>query len=296
MELLQLKYFKTVAETGKISAAAESLFISSPALSTSVSRLEKELGMPLFDRTGNRIQLNRQGEIFLRYVNQIFSTIDCAKVELNQSMQNGQHVSIATTNSYVWTDLITIFSLEYPRFTLATTNLKASQLRSGEKLPQYTFLLTERRDLTAELACELDSIQLFEDQPVIMVHPSHPLASRTSVDIQELEQETLFFPTEDVTMYDRLVRLFQENGVILPSVNSFPYMIYRHMAEEGKGISFTTVHTSQLERAEVCYVPINNPRPWQMCLYWRKDRVLNKDETIFKNFVENFYKVPGKIH
>lgn len=69
MELLQLKYFKTVAEIGKISDAAQALFISAPALSTSVSRLEKELGVKLFDRTNNRVILNRQGEIFLRYVN-----------------------------------------------------------------------------------------------------------------------------------------------------------------------------------------------------------------------------------
>ena len=39
MELLQLKYFKTVAEMGKISDAAQALFISAPALSTYISRL-----------------------------------------------------------------------------------------------------------------------------------------------------------------------------------------------------------------------------------------------------------------
>ena len=93
MELMQLKYFKTVAEIGKISDAAQSLFISAPALSTSISRLEKELGIPLFDRTNNRIKLNRQGQIFLRYVNQIFSNLECAKTELQQSiMHQGQHV------------------------------------------------------------------------------------------------------------------------------------------------------------------------------------------------------------
>ena len=93
MELLQLKYFKTVAEKGKISAAAEALFLSSPALSTSISRLEKELGIPLFDRTGNRILLNRQGTIFLRHVNQIFEELDTAKEELHQSLLQESDVS-----------------------------------------------------------------------------------------------------------------------------------------------------------------------------------------------------------
>lgn len=79
MDLQQLKYFKTVATLGKISEAAESLFISALALSTSISRLEKELGVRLFDRTGNRITLNAQGTIFLKHANQILLNLENAK-------------------------------------------------------------------------------------------------------------------------------------------------------------------------------------------------------------------------
>ena len=60
MELQQLKYFKTIAEMQKISEAAAALFISAPALSMSISRLEKELGVKLFDRMHNRVTLNEQ--------------------------------------------------------------------------------------------------------------------------------------------------------------------------------------------------------------------------------------------
>ena len=86
MELIQLKYFKTVAELGKISDAAQELFITAPALSTSIARLEKELGVKLFDRSNNKITLNQQGQIFLRCVNQIFSNIHNTKLELRQSI------------------------------------------------------------------------------------------------------------------------------------------------------------------------------------------------------------------
>ena len=87
MELLQLKYFKTVAEIGKISAAAESLYISAPALSTSIARLEKELGVQLFDRSNNRIELNRQGHILLRYAKQVFSTDWCSVMNTKYKME-----------------------------------------------------------------------------------------------------------------------------------------------------------------------------------------------------------------
>ena len=53
MELSQLRYFITVAELGNMSKAAEALFVSQPNLSTSISRLEEEVGVPLFDRRRN---------------------------------------------------------------------------------------------------------------------------------------------------------------------------------------------------------------------------------------------------
>jgi len=148
MELLQLKYFKTVAEMGKISAAAQALFISAPALSTSISRLEKELGVSLFDRTNNRIHLNRQGQILLRYVNQVFSSLDCAKAELRQSMMlQGQHVSIAMVASTQWVDMITAFSQEHPHFTLLCTSINRLELNHHGLSAQHSFLLAAEDDI-----------------------------------------------------------------------------------------------------------------------------------------------------
>lgn len=78
MKLTQLLYFKTVAETGKISLAAKKLYVSAPALSIAIANLEKELGVQLFDRANNRIVLNEQGRTYLRYVNQILGDLSQA--------------------------------------------------------------------------------------------------------------------------------------------------------------------------------------------------------------------------
>lgn len=60
MELLQIKYFKAIAETENISKAAGQLYIAQPSLSQTLKRLEDELGTPLFDRTGKRINPQRR--------------------------------------------------------------------------------------------------------------------------------------------------------------------------------------------------------------------------------------------
>ena len=290
MELQQLKYFKTVAETGKISAAAQALFISAPALSASISRLEKELGMALFDRSSNSIQLNRQGQILLRYVNQAFACLDCAKVELRQSMmQQGQHIAVATMSCNTWIDLIAAFSQEYPHFTLACSSQRLSQFAAGGLPIQYSFLLAED-DIGLLNLADMESIPLFEDQLVAMVHPEHPFAKNGRAEMTDLLQETLFWPVPDYPLYERLLAGFEGAGVPMPNGNSHSALVSRRMVADGVGISFTTRHTGRAMPEGLCYVPVTGlEASWTVRLYWRKNRPLTEDEQQFKDFVERLY-------
>lgn len=81
MELTQLIQFKTIADTGNMSKAAERLFVSQPALSKSVRRLEEELGVPLFNHKKNRIELNDMGELMLLHVNKILAEVEAMREE-----------------------------------------------------------------------------------------------------------------------------------------------------------------------------------------------------------------------
>ena len=292
MELMQLKYFKTVAEIGKISDAASALFISAPALSTSIARLEKELGMPLFDRTNNRIRLNRQGQIFLRYVNQVFSNLDCAKTELQQSiLHQGQHVSIASVASTQWVDMITAFSQEHPRFTLSCTNVKRSELASNALPVQHNFLFASEEDIPPFYLGELESIVLFEDHPVVMVHTDHPLANEEAVSLSQLAGEHIFLPMQNYPLYDHLAKLFEASGIPFPAGNAYSHLAAQQMVAKGLGIAFSSVHTGRTPALPIRYVPIRDAyTPWVSRLYWRRDHEFTEDEVIFKAFVEKYYK------
>ncbi len=71
MELFQLEQFKAIAEIGNMTKAAESLYISQPALSKNLNNLEKEIGRSLFDRLNNKLVLNENGRLFLKQVNTV---------------------------------------------------------------------------------------------------------------------------------------------------------------------------------------------------------------------------------
>lgn len=292
MELQQLKYFKAVADIGKISEAAESLFVSAPALSTSISRLEKELGFPLFDRTNNRILLNTQGQIFLKHVNQVFASLESAKQELKQSLlPQGPHISILSINTAMWVNLIAAFLSEYPQYTLSNASTSLPLLAQHGLPSEHSFLLAFDSDLPDYLTEELDSIFLFQTYPAVAIHKDHPLAGESELDIRMLTDEKLFLPSLDHPLYMRLEKLFALYDLPIPSDNIYSLMIRLKMVSENQGITFISSSATQaIPSPNIRYIPLATPFPhWNSKLYWRKDRPLTEYEATLKNFCEQYY-------
>ena len=290
LELIQLKYFKAVAKAGKIATAAQDLFLSAPALSTSIARLEKELGTPLFDRTGNRITLNEQGEIFLRHVNDIFDTLTRAKADLHRScLRQANHIWLATTGSNLWMELITAFSQTHPNLTLTCTTTTHAAIEA--LFDQYTFLLAETEDIPESCTDTLDNLFLFQDEPAILVHPDHPLATRDRVTVSMLHKENLLLPAQDMPRRDRLFRLLRAGGIDPDAATSCTYVIYRNMVQENMGIAFTTLRSRHVNLGDLRVVPLeNNLTPWVMSLYWHRDHPMTPSEDMFRSFVAQYYQ------
>lgn len=293
MELQQLKYFKAAADIGKISEAAESLFVSAPALSTSISRLEKELGFPLFDRTNNRILLNAQGHIFLKHVNQIFASLESAKQELQQSLlPQKPRISLLSINTAMWVNPITAFLSEHPQYTLSSSSVSLPMLAQQGLDSEYSFLLAYDTDLPDYLAEELDSIFLFHAYPVVAIHKDHPLANQTELDIRMLAEEKLFLPSPDHPLYIRLQKLFTLYDLHMPPESVYSLMIRLKMVSENQGITFVTSSAIQaIPSSNIRYIPLATPfDPWKANLYWRKGQQLTEYETILKEFFQHFYE------
>ena len=78
MEMLQLRYFYEVAKSGSITKTAQKYMVPASSVSSSIGRLENELGVKLFDRTSNRIRLNEKGNQFFRSATSFLSELDNA--------------------------------------------------------------------------------------------------------------------------------------------------------------------------------------------------------------------------
>ena len=292
MKLIQLQYFKTVAEIGKISQAAKVLYISAPALSNTISGLEKELGVPLFKRESNSIELNEQGAIFLRYVNQIFNNLDCAKLEIQRSLQeNHNTIHIAVTSSSPWMPLVSAFSSEYPDIMLSFSTLKLPHLMDHNLSQQYSFILAEHNDFSPS---DLNSIHLYDEHPIAMVPTTHAFSEREDIHLSELADEILFLPPPGQSMNKRIKQLFSDNQIPLKHVHECSDTTCKTMVSEGRGIFITTSDTARSNQYSLCRVPVKAAfYHWEQRLYWKRDRMLTKEEILFKDFIQDMYQDTG---
>ena len=123
MELNQLQCFVVVARTENITKAAQELYITQPALSRVILRLERELEMPLFDRNGGRITLNENGRLFLSYVQPALDSIQNGIHALAEAAESREII----LHNYLTTDLLRSIvercQAEFPRMTFTVKNI-----------------------------------------------------------------------------------------------------------------------------------------------------------------------------
>lgn len=137
MELTQLRYFQVAAYYEHISRAAAELNISQPALSTMISRLERELGVSLFDHNGRSIVLNQNGKRFLKRVNHILMEVEDSKRELqDMADENDSSISLAVSSSQ-FLQGIHAFMYQHPNYKWnqrVAENKEIMSCSSGGKL------------------------------------------------------------------------------------------------------------------------------------------------------------------
>lgn len=93
--ILQLKYAITIANSGSFREAATRLFVSQPALSTTIKELEEEIGIQLFERTNKGIRVTKSGEDFIIYAKEAVSQYKIIEDRFIDKDKNKCHFSVS---------------------------------------------------------------------------------------------------------------------------------------------------------------------------------------------------------
>lgn len=184
MELLQLQYFREIARSGHLSRTAEKLHIAQPSLSQTLKRLEDELGVRLFDRTGKRLVLNEYGRIFLKYTDQVFHALDNARLELDTIRHmESKTVSLQIRSaSMLLPELVQAIQKADPEIRLQIFQHSAEQRAAGQCL-----CITSSYQLPAEN----ESVSVLMKEAVKAAIPKgHRLAEKENICLADLKDET----------------------------------------------------------------------------------------------------------
>lgn len=222
MDLRQLRYFVTVAQTRNITRASELLHISQPPLSRQIQLLEEELGVTLLLRNSRPLRLTDAGRLFYEQATQILLRVEqmknaTRKVALNQR----QSLSIGFVASTLYGGLPNLVRKLRQRFTdLDIQLLELTSMQQIEALKNGKIDIGFGRIRSNNLAVE--RFILHEERLVVAMAPNSPLAHTSEpISIQELVNQTLLlYPKEPRPSFaDQILGLLNDYGVRLESTH-----------------------------------------------------------------------------
>lgn len=183
MDILQLQYFQTIARLENISKASEKLYVAQPNLSTSLKRLEDELGVSLFDRRKGKIKLTPTGTLFLGYVDDILSQLTEAVSSVRETeRQSDEQVRVASVIVDLMGNLLGDFLPSHPNVSFRQFNCRndevVQKVLSGDADFGFVF--------GAPALQGLEYIEFDRCERIVQLAASHPLAGKKIVSLREL--------------------------------------------------------------------------------------------------------------
>lgn len=287
MNLYNLHCFQVVAQENHITRAAQKLNIAQPALSANISKLEKELGVQLFDRVGRQIVLNDCGQILLEHVNIILYNWDTACTKLDQyRRENQQQVKIASTGILFPQRLIQDFKIDHPDITIKQTHIMVDEIINSLIWQNFDFVISS-------ILVENDEISyhfLREECLYLLANKNHPLVLREAVSVHDLESESFVSLPEGYAFRQSIDQWFSnasiKHNVVL---ECFPSQ-FSDCVSRGIGLAFASESTvkSNIYPPEVVPIPIVPELKRSLYVLWKKSRSFSQTCKTFQEYTFNY--------
>jgi len=277
MDFEQLKTFLHVCRLKSFSRAAEKLGVTQPAISAQIRSLEKEVGARLFDRDGGKVTFTAAGRLFEPFAEhclQCQSHIVMAVNELYRSARGEVAVSASeATSLYVLPPVFAEYKKHYTRVNLNI--VRAEHLRSIEMVlnREVDFAVASMPVKDPRLVVQV----VHRDEIVLCVAPTHPLASRPSIKVDEMLQFPMLLLKQgrQRTLINNFFDTFDAQLRIAMEVDSSELL--KRLISAGLGMGFlprtnvlNDINAGQLKVVRVEGMRLNR----ELALIFRKDRTL----------------------
>jgi len=289
--LKQLRAFCEVIKSGSITLAAQKLFLSQPSVTLQIQAMEREMGVTVFERRGPLLKLTPDGEALYALAKPLVEGIDSLQenfVANNGKLDSGE-LSICAGEStilYILPEAVRRFVTAYPRIQLKINNETGrdglKMLRADEVDLVVGSMLDVPEDITYQPVVTFD--------PALIVPIGHPLASHTSVTLEEISRYGLILPPSHLSTWRMVKYVFQQHNLnFTVTLEAGGWEVIKKYVELGMGISIVTdiclTGTEKLIR-----IPLNEYFPQRgYGLVLRKGRFLTPQARRFVEILNEVY-------
>ena len=236
------KLFYTVAKEGSISSAAKILYISQPAVTLQIKKLESQLGISLFTRSKHGVILTDEGKVLFEYVK---NAIDCFNNGENalsnlKNLDSGTiRIGVSTTICrYILMPYLEKFHATYPKIDIQINNNVSTniikELRNGNLDMVILFApQAENKDLIIT--------PIKEVKDIFVGNKEYFNLPKEKISLQDLEQYPLIFPSSTSSSRAYLDKCLKDNNVDLkPKLEVVSYNLIVDLIKTGFGIGYVT--------------------------------------------------------
>lgn len=261
VDLELYRIFYVVAKSKNMTRAGEELFISQPAISQAIKKLETELGGTLFLRSNKGMELTEEGKMFYSYIKDALELINNAEAEFTsfKDLDKGEvKIGISTTlTKLVLMDTIKEFHKNYPNIDIKITNELTSNLIENLKRGKLDFVIYNESDIK-EIGIELKVIKKLKEGFIY-----NPYFYKDDIkSIKDIINYPLILQKNESNSRKRLDNYCLSNGIILkPKMEVVSQDLILEFTNAGLGIGYTLVDLAKIKYPELKELSINKEIP-----------------------------------
>ena len=299
----QIEAFISIAEGNGVAGAADKLCVSQPAITKSISNLEAELGVSLFDRTRHRLELNNYGKILLRRAKAAQAELTRAKEEISlmkaRSLQSIKFNASPVIIPKLIPKTINLFKQSHPDVHVELTGLaedspanKTQALINGD----YDLLITVINENDENLGLMYE--KLLDVEVVFVASADHPALELVNPSLKDMTEYNWLFPGAGGLPFQKLRAAFRKENSHLPKNLSTlaNRQIIFSLLEEGMYLAAIPSHPSCSEES-IGYFNVLNVKvekiTWPIYLIRKENALMSPALSDFITQIKNLVTNPS---
>lgn len=266
MRMEDMRYLIQVADSGSISQAAKNCYITQQGLSRIISSLEKELGVKLFHRNSNRIQLTAAGEVAVSWARELDISYQRMLNEISRNSSDGPgllpvdyHIYTSQLiSSTVLSRVLAALNLRYPGIHLNVVELTPPEIADNAEFTENSVGIISLSTFHEERSLRLQSRELkfdhyFQDDLMLGVAEHSSLAGRSSISPRELAEIPLALcHTEDMMVQN----LLEPDVTPTVALHISSYDLCRDMVCRNRAAGLTSALRDHYSKCPIKAIPL----------------------------------------